>query len=453
MSLKLRINLLFGLLLALGLGVAIGHMMIKARARSLNESAAMTQVTRDFLEAALIARPVGEETPTALKALAARLDGLRHIRVAFVQGSAAPQDLFDASPARARAPKWFLALVGAPQSVTVLPVLVAERRIGALEILSDPSDEIEEVWSDARDLALIGVLVGVIALVGANVLLARTLKPLSDCGDLLGRLRDGEFSARILPRGAVEFVDLCEKANQLAEALAKLSDDNRALIQRMMAVQEDERRRIAHELHDEIGPYLFALRANATVIEAFLRARQDDAETAQIWARSLDLRAQIEALQSQNRRILRQLRPPALDDLGLAEALAILVEGWRERQPEVDIDLRLPDRLTIKDEATTLALYRIVQEALTNIFRHAEASRASVVVTLDDAGQNIRLRVQDDGVGLADDRAAGLGLTGMRERALGLGGEFAFGAAPGGGSRLDVALPLGSAKFEQTLAP
>jgi two-component system sensor histidine kinase UhpB len=437
MSLKLRINLLFGLLLFFGLAADIGRMIVDGRGRAQAEDEAMTRVTRDLAEAALGNLPASAEPQEALRGLMESLQALRHVRVAFVRGSdpVAAHALTDL--ARREAPDWFFRLIDARNSVSVLPVVMEGRKLGDIVIASAPSDEVNEIWKDARNLALTGGAIAAAVLFGASLILARTLRPLARCAAALGRLRDGDYAARVEAAGSPEFVDLCAKINALAEALQTLSGDNQTLIQQMMDVQEDERKKIAHELHDEFGPHLFALRANATVIESGLRGAGQEA----LRRPALALREQIEALQVQNRRILRQLRPPALDEFGLCEALKILVDGWRERAPGVDLELRLPDSLALRDERISLALFRLTQEALTNVFRHARATRASVALSVTTAPPEIRLRVEDDGVGFDAARPAGLGLSGMRERVRGLAGRFAFGAAAGGGSVLDVAVP------------
>jgi two-component system sensor histidine kinase UhpB len=438
MSLKLRIDLLFGLLLFLGMAADIGRMVIDGRSRVQAEGAAMTRVTRDFVDAALESLPASPDPQEALHRLTKSLDALRHVRVAFVRSyDPKAAALFLSDDSRREAPGWFFDLFHARNSVSVLPVVIEDRTFGDIVIASDPADEVNEVWQDVRNLALTGGAIAVAVLFGASLILARTLEPLSSCARALGRLRDGDYAARVEAAGSPEFVDLCAKINALAEELLKLSGDNQALIQQMMDVQEDERKRIAHELHDEFGPHLFALRANATVIETGLRKAGQET----LHGRALAQRDQIEALQVQNRRILRQLRPPALDELGLCEALKILVEGWRERAPEVDIQLSLPEDLALKDEKIGLALFRIAQEALTNIFRHAKASHACVALSVTTEPREIRLKVQDDGIGVDGAQPAGLGLSGMRERVRSLAGRFTFGAAPDGGSLLKVAVP------------
>lgn len=446
MSLKVRIDLLFGLILFLGLAADIGRMAFNARARVEAEGAAMTRVTRDFVEAALTSLRGAPDPEESLRQLAHSLDSLRHVRIAFVHDpAAAAAAALIPDESRREAPAWFFNLIHAHDKVTILPAAIDGRQFGALVIASDPSDEINEVWQDARNLALTGGAIALAALIGASFVLGRTLRPLRSCAEALGRLRDGDYSVRAEAAGSPEFVDLCAKINALAEALQTLSGANRDLIRRLMEVQEDERKKIAHELHDEIGPHLFALRANATVLEAGLK----EAGLEPLQKRLAAVAGQIEALQGQNRRILRQLRPPALDELGLGEALKILVAGWRETDPSVDIELRLPEDLGALDERESLALYRLVQEALTNIFRHARATHASVVLSRAGTPPEIRLRIQDDGIGIDPALPAGLGLTGMRERVRGLGGRLSFGVAPGGGGLIEAALPETSSVSEE----
>jgi two-component system sensor histidine kinase UhpB len=437
MSLKIRIDLLFGLLLLIGFTADIGRMTINARARAQAEEEAMTRVTRHFVETALANFHGANNPEESLRRLTQSLDSLRHIRIALVRDPAQVANAaLTPDETRRNSPAWFDALIHARTNVTILPAVIDGRKYGDIVIASDPADEVNEVWQDVRNLALTGGAIALAALLGASFILSRTLRPLESCALALGKLRDGDYRTRVEAEGSPEFVDLCAKINALAEALQNLSTDNRALIQRLMEVQEDERKKIAHELHDEIGPYLFALRANASVLDAGLK----NANADELERRVAAIRGQIEALQGHNKRILRQLRPPALDELGLNEALRILVDSWRETEPGVDVELSLPETLPPLGEKEVLAIYRLAQEALTNVYRHAGATHASII--LSRGPSELHVRVQDDGIGIDPAKPAGLGLTGMRERVLGLGGQLRFGEAPGGGGLVEASLPL-----------
>lgn len=438
MSLKLRIDLLIGLLLFLGLAADIGRMVVAAGSRVQVESDGMMRISRDFISASLGNLPAGANEDESLRQLATNLGALRHVRIMFAKDAravAAAQLAPDQS--RLTAPEWFYALVGARPNLVVLAAMIDGRHLGDFVIAGDPADEVNEVWQDVSTLAITGGLIVLGALLGASLILARTLRPLDDYCRALGLLKDGDYSVRAQPLGSPEFVNLCGNLNALAEALSGLSASNRDLFGRLMTAQEQERKIIAHELHDEIGPHLFALRANASVMRSALTG----AGPADLTARATTICGQIEALQETNRRILRQLRPPALDDLGIGPALQSLVDGWREAEPALRVALELPAGFSIRDSNQSLVVYRFVQEALTNIFRHARAKDALITLSHDEAKKSIYIRVEDDGVGFAPDKPIGLGLAGMKERVRGLGGRVNFGSGASGGGLVEAVIP------------
>ncbi|WP_298352494.1 ATP-binding protein [Rhodoblastus sp.] len=447
MSLKSRIILLFAFLLFLGIAGDIAHMTLNARNRVEAEGDAMNRVTKDFISTALANMRESADADENIVRIVRSLGSLRHVEVAFARNiDGPPASLFAPEPHRGAAPAWFAELVGAQKKVTLLPVFVGGKNIGAVVIASRPADEIDEVWLEARNLALTAGLIAAAALFGASVMLDRTLRPLEGCAGALGRLRDGDYSVRIEASGSPEFVDLCVKINALAGSLNQLANDNRQLLQRLIEVQEDERKKIAHELHDEFGPHLFALRATATILGARLGAPSLEPLRQHTNA----LREQIEALQFHNKNILRQLRPPALDDLGLSAALRILVDDWRATEPGIDVQLRIAENLGETNNKTSLALYRLVQEALTNIYRHSKAAHAMVTVSVTPSPAEIDVRVEDDGIGIDTSKPVGLGLTGMRERVRALGGRFVYGVGDNGGGFVAASIPInGASTFER----
>ncbi len=439
MSLKSRIILLFAFLLFLGIAGDIVHMTLNARSRVAAEGEAMSRVTKDFIETALANMRDSADADENIRRIVRSLGALRHVEVAFARNADSPPSaLFTPETHRGAAPVWFAELVRAQKKVTLVPVVVGGKKIGAVLIASRPADEIDEVWLEARNLALTAGLIALAALFGASVMLDRTLRPLQGCAGALGRLRDGDYNVRIKASGSPEFVDLCVKINALAGSLNQLANDNRQLLQRLIEVQEDERKKIAYELHDEFGPHLFALRATATL----LGARLGEPSLEPLRQHANALRDQIEALQSHNKNILRQLRPPALDDLGLSAALRILVDDWRATEPGVDVELRMAENLGETNDKTSLALFRLAQEALTNIYRHSKAAHATVTVSVKPSPPEIEVRVEDDGIGIDASKSPGLGLTGMRERVRALGGRFFYGVGENGGGFVAASIPL-----------
>jgi two-component system sensor histidine kinase UhpB len=175
------------------------------------------------------------------------------------------------------------------------------------------------------------------------------------------------------------------------------------------------------------------------------------------------IEAQVEALQGQNRRILADLRPAALEELGLAEALEALVAHWRRAEPGVAVALEADPRVDAMSERASLMAYRFVQEAMTNAFRHAGATRIDVSLRFEapalepspgDAGLGgFVIRVGDDGRGLQGETEAGMGLAGMRDRVRLLGGQVAIGSPPGGGVVVEARFGAAGAVGEREKFP
>jgi two-component system sensor histidine kinase UhpB len=222
---------------------------------------------------------------------------------------------------------------------------------------------------------------------------------------------------------------------QVQELLTHNSD----LAQRLFTAQEDERRALARDLHDEMGQTCTAIRTEAAVLVGGRLKPDEVLDSAQ---RIADAAQQVSLL---TRNMLQRLRPAVLDSMGIADALLSLCEQWQE-SAGVPCHFQaegLPDNL---DDYVCVTLYRLLQESLTNVARHARASKVQVQLTWQHQ-QTLRLHIQDDGVGMADPEAnhAGFGLLGMRERVSSLGGQLFLQSAPGRGFQVQAVLPLEAA--------
>lgn len=222
-----------------------------------------------------------------------------------------------------------------------------------------------------------------------------------------------------------------------AEArLAETLLDNRRLSLSHVRVQEDERRQLARELHDELGQHLNAIKIDAVSIRDWNAAALSEINRA---ARGIVLAT--DHVQGVIRDMLHRLRPVGLDELGLAAALEHLVAHWRARHPGTQASLDVADGLDDLGEHENITVYRIVQEGLTNVARHARASR--VRVTLARESRAIALTIADDGAGAPDWASApGFGLVGMRERIEALGGTLDITSPASGGFAIHATLPL-----------
>jgi signal transduction histidine kinase len=196
---------------------------------------------------------------------------------------------------------------------------------------------------------------------------------------------------------------------------------------RMLEAQESVARRFSHELHDELGGSLTAIKTNLAVLAA------DPADRARLE----DCVKLVDESISNVRELSQLLRPTILDDFGLDAGLRWLVERFSERT-RIPVDYRSTFDGRLADETET-HLFRIVQEALTNIARHSGATQASIHLRADDGF--VRLTVSDNGHGMAEDRRNGMGLSGMRARARSAGGELKLDSKPGAGVTVEAWAP------------
>jgi PAS domain S-box-containing protein len=222
---------------------------------------------------------------------------------------------------------------------------------------------------------------------------------------------------------------------QAEDALRQSQRELRELSARVLEAREEEKAHIARELHDELGQLLTALKMDLGWVRERLPA---DSELA---PRVNEMGGLLDRTIAATRRISADLRPLMLDDLGLADAAAWLVEDFAKRSG-VACQVDICEELTDVSKAVATAVYRAIQESLTNIARHAGAKRAWVVLAVEDDA--IQVEVEDDGRGIAPEdlaKARSLGLKGMRERIAYLGGSFEVARAPRGGTRLRLRVP------------
>jgi len=311
-------------------------------------------------------------------------------------------------------------------------------RIGEqeLRLAPNPASEIEERLGDTVRLCITLLFFS-----GATLLVAwraadRALAPVRELEAGLQRLARGERAATLPPFALREFRRVAAAIDQLAAALDDSRAVRRQLSQQLIEVQEDERRTLARELHDEMGQTLTAIGVTA----AYLERNAGQIAAGQIAECAGDLRREVKTSGEQLRVMLRRLRPHGLDATALAGALQELVSGWQQRATQIEFSLELPGGLPALGETAGLVLYRAVQEALTNVVRHSGARRCRVGVVVE--AQTLRLSVEDDGQGLpAAGPAHRGGLLGMEERLTMAGGRLDVKSGPGG-LHLQATLPL-----------
>lgn len=220
-----------------------------------------------------------------------------------------------------------------------------------------------------------------------------------------------------------------------------LLNENRQLMKGLFRIQEKERRILARELHDELGQWLTAIRAESEVI--FNYAEQDSA----INTSAQTIKGCTEKMHQVIRNMLHRLRPPLLDTLGLPDALSELKKQWCSRHSKIALELKLEDKLAALDEQYNITIFRLIQEGLNNIYKHSEATWTQISLsretTENSADDFLLLKIEDNGKGYdTNQQFTGLGLVGMRERVIALDGRMTVRSAPNEGTEINIRLPI-----------
>jgi hypothetical protein len=231
-----------------------------------------------------------------------------------------------------------------------------------------------------------------------------------------------------------------------AEAARNQLRETRLLAKHMDEVQEAERRHLARELHDELGQCLTAIKTDAVLI----RNRSEETEP-RVFNSAQAIIDTASHIYDVVHNMITRLRPSPLDDLGLVPTLEQSIASWQSRETSIDFQLNVEGQLDNLNEMMNMTVFRVVQEAITNAVRHADASQISVSVTAEQGGENdnLKIDIKDDGKGMVikDFHSdVDFGLLGMSERAQSLGGEFELQSEPGSGVRILITIPLGADK-------
>jgi signal transduction histidine kinase len=250
------------------------------------------------------------------------------------------------------------------------------------------------------------------------------------------RAGDDAFTAadRQLLEDLTHQIGVAAHAVQLTDEALQLSADLQRSRERLVTTREEERRRLHRDLHDGLGPTLGSLALKLDVASDLV---ERDPATARTLLGSLKTQAQ--SALADIRRLVYALRPPALDELGLLGAID--ESAAQHSSNGLHVSVEAPGRLPPLPAAVEVAAYRIVQEALTNVSRHAGASACVVRLALEEADGTLRLQIRNDGRGLLPERGRGVGVASMRERAAELGGECVVESFSAGGTQVRASLP------------
>ena len=431
MSLRIRLVLWLGCVLAvtLSLGCVLAgvHAAKSVRAEMLAALATGQQAVVNNVQE-VGNSPDGQRE---LRHLVATFDGNRHLRAVLTDGSGSVVATSVLLRPKRPIPAWFRTAL----RPTLAPILLTVPS-GVITLVADPTNEIGEVWGQANDMVRMLALFFVLTVLLIYWAIGRAVAPLERLAGAFGRIGSGDYAARLDAAGPPEVLRLATGFNRMAEQLGDVEAQNRMLQEQLLTLQEEERADLARDLHDEIGPFLFAAGIDAASIPSLL----ESGRSTEARERADAISGSVAHMQMQIRSILGRLRPLSFGAVGLADAIGNLVGFWRDRHPGIDFRLDVADEDDALAEDVRATVCRIVQESLCNAVRHGGPQLVEVSVTRDESG--VVVRVTDDGSGPgAAGVTPGFGLVGMRERVRAQAGTLTI-STPAGGRGLAVTARL-----------
>jgi two-component system sensor histidine kinase UhpB len=392
------------------------------------------------------------EKPTELQEFANTLDAemasVRHVAVSIRDANGAAvaptQHHTTKTPVfEPRAPSWFVALVQPDIESRTIDIAPHGQFIGSVLISGVPDDEIAEAWELLKLLALLWLGAIALMMVGLYFILGLVLEPLARLGGGMRELEVGHYAFRLDIPNVRELEPIAAAFNELAAALGQANAENSRLYRQLIAVQEDERREISRDLHDEFGPCLFGIMAGTTALAHHAKTLPP-AQAAPILACVDEIVQVSNHLKSLNRALLNRLRPIALGRRTITELISELVATFERRHKGVRFDLIVGNMPSTFGEGIDLTMYRCIQEGVTNAIRHGAAQSIKIELSTVESRPKraVEVRVTDDGRGIGQTVSYGYGLSSMRERVQELDGTLNIAPARSRGTVLTVMLPL-----------
>ncbi len=435
---SLRSRALVAIALVLSIIAALGAVLAGVRAHSAlrSELGVALEGAERSLHNELQAREAAEAR--ALEGLVAAYDGDRHVRAVLLGPRGQP--LLASTPFQPAhaAPAWFAALVEPKLEPMTLPAPGGQ---GAIRLEPAPAADLADSWLNFADLLIVLFLACVLGCGLVYLLIGRALRPLEELAASFRLIGAGDYQIRVTEGGVSEIAGIGRAFNLMAGQLASMRGRNRLLEEQLLKLQDEERAELARDLHDDIGPYLFAVNVDAAVAGQLAASGQPEAVAGQVKA----IQASVAHMQARVREILGRLRPARLVELGLEPAVRDLVGFWEGRSPEIAFDLAVDIDESRLSEDVREAAFRVVQEGLSNAVRHGRPTEIRVGLSQTGAGQLV-VRVQDDGQGAEPGprREPGFGIAGMRERVAMAGGDLDISQSePDRGWMVTARLPAG----------
>ncbi|MGJ3647646.1 HAMP domain-containing sensor histidine kinase [Sphingomonas sp. GlSt437] len=437
LSLRARVIALVALVLLVSGTTYLGIAWESARANLHAELDGALKGAEKTVRSSFEDVPRSDHPDRDLRQLIATFDGNRHVQALMTDQSGRVQARSALETPIRQTPEWFQASL-APWPGTK-SMLVPNRAEWRILLRPNPSSDLAVLWAAARSGAMIATVAVAAGLALIYWVIGRALSPLAELAYGLNAIGDADFGSRVDERGPPELLPLQRGFNAMAARLAHADERNRALEAQLLTIQDEERAEIARDLHDEIGPHLFAVALDAELIGRRAAEVQDDGIVGQVHS----IQSAVSYMQRQVRELIARLRPTKASELGLKSALDDVVTFWRRRRPEVAFSAQFDFLDGDLPEPLGDVIYRVVQEATANALRHAQT--LALTIAVKGQADAVIVRVRNRGkINPKTAPTTGLGIASMRERVQNIGGTLDIDRAQEGWTVL-ARIPLSSA--------
>ncbi|MFT5396461.1 MAG: two-component system sensor histidine kinase UhpB [Gammaproteobacteria bacterium] len=445
MSLRIRLNLLITLLFISLFICSSFYIITNARNAVQHEVESTANLALQLIQVAFTSASLEMDEQKQIQVLRklSELDLTRHLHIDIYTSNDVLTPVEEFAALRdIKAPNWFVKLVEPPPTEIRHWLYNPVEPPKGIIIRADPSDEIDENWTEVRSILIFLLAFIILANILLYLAIGKYLAPIDTILSGLSDIEKGNYQLE-LPRFRLPELDrISQQFNHMAKVLLESKAKNQSLTQRSLEIQEEERRHLAQELHDELGQTIAAIKA---VAAAIMNDKSPDKDRINSSVKTIIEYS--DHIYQVAKNMMHRLRPSVLDEFGLVKALQSMIDDWNSRQDDIFCHFSFSDVPTDLTELLNISLFRIVQESLTNALKHSSASK--IIITMNkvvsSGSEYISLNIQDDGVGLNKEKLmTGLGLPGMKERVEMNHGTFELISEPNNGLTINISIPIKS---------
>jgi len=441
MSLRVRLNFLITLLFISLFVCSSFYIISNARKTVHREVESTAHFALKLIQIAVSSESPEEDKQLKLLQSLSELDQTRHLYIDIQNPRATLTKSKEFNVLKnTNAPEWFVKLVQPPSTELrqwFYNPMVAPTGV---VIRADPSDEIDETWHEVRSVLILLFVFIILANILLYITIGRYLAPIDTILNGLSGIEKGQYQLELPHFRLPELDRISQQFNHMAKVLLDSKAKNKLLTQRSLEIQEEERRHLAQELHDELGQTIAAIKAVAVAIS---NSKEPNKEHIDSSVKTIIQYS--DHIYQVAKSMMHRLRPSVLDELGLIKALQNMIDDWNGRQDDIFCHFSFSEIPNDLPESLKINLFRIIQESLTNALKHSHASQVSISMNkfIDEGEDKINLTIEDDGVGLDENKTmSGLGLPGMKERVEMNNGTFELTSEKNKGIKIEIIVPV-----------